>query len=166
MQYIKELLNLNLKAFGGADLPIGLILLCAAVGMIVATVMIQISSATAYRAIKAMTRHKCTDPESAQTLKKLGLAGDRLVCFAIKRKSPMLLRYISEAAEGEAAEESTAKEESEARFYLTPEMQDRAKELLSRSDITVLHTVLYCVILLALFFGIAALIAIVAPLVL
>ena len=99
MQFLKDMILLNPKDFGSADIPIGLILLCFAVGMIFATVIVQIANATVYRTLKALIRHKCTDEESAKTLKELKLSGDRLIAFAIKRENPILMRYLSVASE-------------------------------------------------------------------
>lgn len=95
MQFLKDMITLNPKDFGGADIPIGLILLCFAVGMILATVVIQIANATVYRMIKALVRHKCTDEGSAKSLKELRLSDDRLVLFALRHENPVLLRHIS-----------------------------------------------------------------------
>ena len=95
MQFLKDMITLNPKDFGGADIPIGLILLCFAIGMILATVVIQITNTVVYRTVKALMRHKCTDEESAKTLGELRLAHDRWIAFAIKRENPMLMRHIS-----------------------------------------------------------------------
>ena len=95
MQFLKDMITLNPKDFGGADIPIGLILLCFAIGMILATVVIQITNTVVYRTVKALMRHKCTDEESAKTLGELRLAHDRWIAFAIKSENPMLMRHIS-----------------------------------------------------------------------
>ena len=95
MQFLKDMITLNPKDFGGADIPIGLILLCFAIGMILATVVMQITNTVVYRTVKALMRHKCTDEESAKTLGELRLAHDRWIAFAIKSENPMLMRHIS-----------------------------------------------------------------------
>ena len=182
MQFFERILNLNLKDYGGGNLPIGLILLCIFVGMIAATVVIQYSNAVVRRAVKALVRHKCGDAESAKTLEKLGLDADKGVLRALRRKNPMLMRLL-EIVEDEAAakaktppaeatnaveDEKTAPKRKKkvvpqepsfnlqtARFFLKPETQDQAKEILSRGDASVMHTVLYCGVLVALYFAIA-----------
>ena len=185
MQFFKDMITLNPKDLGSADIPIGLILLCFCVGMIAATVVISLTNATVYRVIKALSRHKCTDAASAKGLKALGLAEDRWVLRALKREKPILGRYISSVSgEGapnapiavtqESAQESedlptegdhtpegenapaAEKSPAERKYFLTPEMSDRAKELLSRGEVGVLQTVGYCALLLLLYFGIAA----------
>ena len=103
MQFLKDMITLNPADFGGPDIPIGLILLCFAIGMILATVAIQIGNAVVFRTVKALLRHKCTDEESAKSLDALHLASDRLIAFAIKRENPMLMRHISVKAPKAAA---------------------------------------------------------------
>ncbi len=178
MQFLKDMITLNPKNFGSADIPIGLILLCFAVGMIAATIIIQLTNATVYRVIKSLIRHKCTDEASAKSLKSLGLSGDRWVLFAIKRENPILMRYLSIASK-DAAEECAAEAENataacedktegkeayagvkcaaQAKYYLSAQNLDRAKEILSRGEVGILQTVGLCGLLLVLYFAFAAL---------
>ena len=184
MHFFEKILGLNLMDYGGANLPIGWILLCVFIGMIAATIIIQYTNAVVRRAVKALMRHKCIDAESAKTLQKLGLSSDRGVLRAIRRENPTLMRLLKavedegEDAKAEAISEDASVAQGEifapseekkkaavpkepsidiktARFYLNPEMQDHAKEQLSRSDATVAHTAFYCGILVALYFAIA-----------
>ena len=182
MQFLKNMLTLNPKDYGSADIPIGIILLGFAVGMILATVISQMVNAVVYRMIKALTRHKCTDEASAKTLKSLGLSGDRWVQHFIKNENPILRRYLRtvknavpptaapknadaiesiDAATAEAPNATAAPEglhaSEEAKYYLAPENSDRAKELLQRGEGSVLQTLGLCGLLLALYLGLAAL---------
>ena len=70
MQFLKDMILLNPKDFGSADIPIGIILLGLAVGMILATLVIQITNMAVYRTLKALLRHKCTDEGSAKSLEE------------------------------------------------------------------------------------------------
>lgn len=187
MQFLKDMILLNPKDFGSADIPIGIILLGLAVGMILATVAIQITNMAVYRMLKALLRHKCTDEGSAKTLKELKLSGDKQVVCAIKRENPILMRYLCVASEkaaqknadiagAEAAmsapktdeafasvkkDESTT--EAQAKYYVRETCIDRAKEILSRGEVGVLQTVGLCGLLLLLYFGFAALLTWILP---
>ena len=175
MQFLENMLTLNPKDFGSADIPIGIILLGFAVGMILATVISQMVNAVVYRVIKALTRHKCTDEASAKALKSLGLSEDRWVQLFLKRENPILLRYLCTAQKPTQAEQKSVNatvsdeiadleasaapttEEKETRYYLNPQNSDRAKELLQRGEGSVLQTLGLCGLLLALYLGLAAL---------
>ncbi len=119
MNFFERFFSLNLKDFGGADLPIGLILLCLCVGMIAATITIQYTNSIIYKCIKALVRHKATTPETAKSLKELGLSADRRVLRALRNKNAMLMRFVTErkdaplTSEAESAEEPTAEAEQE-----------------------------------------------------
>lgn len=190
MNFFERFFSLNLKDFGGADLPIGLIMLCLCIGMIAATIMIQYTNATIYKCIKALVRHKATTPETAKTLKELGLSGERRVLRALRNKNAMLMRFIAERkeapdtteAETETAQDLAAAPEKapaepkekpdpnetvlRAEYYLSPENSDRAKEILEGSEDTLWHTVGYCAIFVLLFFGLVWLLPIILPIVL
>ena len=97
MQFLENIVSLNLKDYGGADLPIGLILLCAFLGMIFATIVIQYTNALIYSTVKALMRHKATDPESAKDLKGLGLADHKRILFALWHENSMLMRFLAAA---------------------------------------------------------------------
>lgn len=111
MQFLENIVSLNLKDYGGADLPIGLILLCAFLGMIFATIVIQYTNALIYRTVKALMRHKATDPESAKDLKALGLADQKRILFALWRENSMLMRFLATAPKDAPAEAEKAAEE-------------------------------------------------------
>ena len=154
MQFLENMLTLNPKDYGSADIPIGIILLGFAVGMILATVISQMVNAVVYRVIKALTRHKCIYEASAKALKSLGLSEDRWVQRFLKRENPILLRDLCTAQEPSSRAEqksvnatvsdeiadleavtveattAQAAEEKETRYYLNPKNSDRAKELL------------------------------------
>ena len=183
MQFLENMLTLNPKDYGSADIPIGIILLGFAVGMILATVISQMVNAVVYRVIKALTRHKCIDEASAKALKSLGLSEDRWVQRFLKRENPILLRYLCTAQEPSSRAEqksvnatvsdeiadleastAPATEEKETRYYLNPKNSDRAKELLQRGEGSVLQTLGLCGLLFALYLGIAALAAWLLPL--
>ncbi len=115
MQFFEKLLSLNLKDYGGADLPIGLILLCAFLGMIAATIVIQYTNALIYRTVKALIRHKALDAESAKDLKALGLADHKRILFALWRENSMLMRFLARVPrESPLTEPKNAATEAEA----------------------------------------------------
>ena len=185
MQFLKDMILLNPKDFGSADIPIGIILLGLAVGMILATVAIQITNMAVYRMLKALLRHKCTDEGSAKSLHELKLSGDKQVVCAIKRENPILMRYLSVASEKAAqknadiagtegassAPEALASAENsastaptpQAKYYVRETQIDRAKQILSRGEVGILQTVGLCGLLLLLYFGFAALLTWILP---
>jgi len=112
MQFLENIVSLNLKDYGGADLPIGLILLCAFLGMIFATIVIQYTNALIYRTVKALMRHKAIDPESAKDLKALGLSDHKRILFALWHENSMLMRFLAAAPKDEPAEAEKASEEA------------------------------------------------------
>lgn len=172
MGYFEKILGMNLSDFGGGNFPIGPVLLCTFIGLIVATVAAQQASRVIFRAVKALMRHKALSPESAKTLKALGLSEDKALLFALRRPEGMLSRYLLK----KQADEDAAKSEgeppkaqsaapSEAEYYLAPAMADKAKQILDGGEVSVLQTVLYCLLFAAIYFGIASLAPVVLPMI-
>ena len=144
MQFLKDAIFLNFEDFGGGNFPIGLILMFFFIGLIVATVISQVLNAVIYRAVQALIRHKATSPETAKTLKELGLSEDRLFLRVLKGDGAMLKRFLAKAedvsadgAECAPEAENNAKDGekaiSEASYYLAPAYADRAKQIISES---------------------------------
>ncbi len=184
MGYFEKILTLNLADYGGANFPIGIVLLCIFIGMIVATVIVQCTNRWIYRTVKALVRHKADSEESAKSPKELGLSTDGAILRALKKENAMLMRYLciagasetalasekasAPAAESESNEEKDAQKKraetnadegaspSRKLYFLNPAMADRARELLSSAEPSVLHTVVYCLIFVALYFGLAS----------
>ncbi len=176
MQFLKDAIFLNLQDFGGGNLPIGLILMFFFLGLIIATVISQIFNAVIYRAVQALIRHKATAPESAKTLKALGLSEDRLFLHVLKGNSAMLKRFLAvvedtaeekeNAPEGENTAENRAKAVTEASYYLAPAYADRAKQIISESEPTLLRAIGYCLLLVLIYLGVACLLPLALPLIL
>ena len=174
MQALKNAIFLNLEDFGGGNLPIGLILLFFFAGLIAATVISQLTNAMLYRAIQALVRHKATDKESAKTLSALGLSSDRALIRALKGENAMLKRFLAvsedesdaSAESGKEAKKIASERISQASYYLSPDYADRAKQLISESEPTILRAVGYCLLLAAIYLLIALLAPVILPLIL
>jgi hypothetical protein len=176
MQFLKDAIFLNLEDFGGGNLPIGLILMFFFVGLIIATVVSQLFNAVIYRGVQALIRHKATAPESAKTLKALGLSEDRMFLRVLKGEGAMLKRFFAVAEDADAEEKETAPEGEntaekgektplEASYYLAPAYADRAKQIISESEPTLLRAIGYCLLLAAIYFLIALMLPWLLPLV-
>ena len=174
MQALKNAIFLNLEDFGGGNLPIGLILLFFFAGLIAATVISQLTNAMLYRAIQALVRHKAIDRESAKTLSALGLSDDRALIRALKSESAMLKRFVAiseqesdaEAESGAEAKKIVSERIFRVSYYLSPAHSDRARQLISESEPTILRAIGYCLLLAALYLLIALLSPVILPLIL
>ena len=177
MQFFKDAIFLNLEDFGGGNLPIGLILMFFFLGLIIATVISQLLNAVIYRGVQALIRHKATAPESAKTLKQLGLCEDRMFLRVLKGDGTMLKRFFAAAEDADAEEKESAPEGEntaekgkksplEASYYLAPAYADRAKQIISESEPSLLRAIGYCLLLAAIYFLIALMLPWLLPLVL
>lgn len=164
MAYLKEILRLNLKDFGGANFPVGIVLFFTFIGLMIAVIVVQHANRVLYRAVKALHRHKATSEDTAKTLEALGLGDNRALIRAAEAKSPLLMRYLcaakedaAKAADGEQDAKNNEKAEAKStRYYLKPAMEDRAAEILSGGEPTALHSVLYCALFVIIYLFVAS----------
>lgn len=165
MAYLKEILSLNLKDFGGANFPVGIVLFFTFIGLMIAVIVVQHANRVLYRAVKALHRHKVTSEDTAKTLEALGLGDNRALIRAAEAKSPLLMRYLCAAKEdaakaadgGEQDAKNNEKAEAKStRYYLKPAMEDRAAEILSGGEPTALHSVLYCALFVIIYLFVAS----------
>lgn len=93
MKYFFETYILvNFKDYFGNDLDVQpmLWLLFLIVGVCAACFVLHFEKNAQYALVKQLVRHKATTPETAKTLKALGLDTRRSLCSALRRGGPIL----------------------------------------------------------------------------
>ena len=191
----EDYLSINLKDYPNIniDLPIVKLLLCAALAMIIAMIIISYSKKNMYTVVKQLMRHGALSEDKAKTLFELKLADSaaikRAVISSSQVKSIVAIagenqmsyeEYVARRQEKRAARKAAVRNESEggfvgfvkrvwgavrgffshedeildapidleaARFYIKEEGAARASRIYNGSEITVLRTILGCLLI-------------------
>ena len=159
---IKEYLSLNLSDYEniGINFEINKFILLCSIAMCVVAFFISYKRSLLANTVKQLLRHKATDEESAKTLDELGLARSRAIRKAIFT-SAQLRRMISIVDERRptydeyvAAQKKKKKLEAadplSARIYIPAEAMDRAKHVYNTYSSSIPHTLLACVMYIAI----------------
>ncbi len=162
-EFYNKYLSINLNDYSniGIDLEISKILFCFLVGLIIVTVIINYRRASMILIIKKLLRHEVLSEDKAKTLSELDADnfGTRLSLRSDKR----LLQVVKRAGEKQYTyEEYSAlikskdfKEEKinfdEAKFYLNESTLDDAKKIVDVPAPSVVNTILFCVLLVAIY---------------
>ena len=155
------LVNLNDYSNIGVDLEISKVLFYFLIGIIVATAIINYRRSAMITMIKKLLRHEIYSEDDAKTLTELNINnfGTRLALNGKGRLSGIVKR----AGEKEYTyEEYSAliksknfKEEKinfeEAKFYLNKEKEEDAQRVLNVPAPTVINTLLFCILLIAVY---------------
>ncbi len=158
MGFFEKILSLDLADYGAVSFPIGIVLLCIFIGMIAATVVVQYTNRMIYRTVKALSRHKADSEKTAKSLSALGLFAEKGILRAVKKENAMLMRYLChiKAENPGTSPEAPNTGAGEDLYYLNPAMADRASEILSGTEPSVMHTVLYALLFVAIYLGLAS----------
>ena len=164
MNFYEKYFLLNLKDYPniGIDLEINKILLFLVIGAVIALVLVGIRRTAISLVVKGLLRREAKDEESAKTLNELRankLAVRMLLCASGGRLSKIITRV---GAPKYTYEEYVAltkkrgyKEEkidfTTAKFYIPTDKADEAKSIYDKSESPMFHTVLSCVLLVALY---------------
>ena len=163
LKFLNKYLNLNLKDYSniGIDLEINKLLLCFLVGAIVASVLMSFNTTRINITVKKLLRRSALNEESALTLDELGIN-----TWSIRRllsASSQLKRLVARVGEPQYTyEEYIAltkkkgyKEEkidfSLARFYLREDGLARSRHIVEVGQTSILNTVLFSVLLVAIY---------------
>ena len=162
-------LNLNKYENIKIDFPINAFLFFLAIAICVASIVITLYRAGLQKLIKQLTRLLAQDEKNARTLAELGLEKSLIVKLALSREG-RLTRLVGRVGETvltyeEAVELSKQKKKSKperidfatARFYIRPGKTDEAKNIIENYGTSMVRTVLYCVLVIALYVCIALL---------
>ena len=164
MSFYEKYFNINLKDYSaiGIDLEINKILFFFTVGAILAFVFVGYIRTGIAVALKALLRREAISEESALTLDEMRI-NTPAVRLALKKISGRLATVIACAGEKkytyeeylEISKKKGYKEEKtdlkSARFYIREGKKDEAKAIYDRYDSPVFHTVLSCILLIALY---------------
>jgi small-conductance mechanosensitive channel len=167
--FFKNYFFINLKDYSsfGFDFPITVVLFCFLIALIFTTVVVNYKRRKIEEMISALTRHKAFDEESAKTLSELHL-DIRSYCRILSSEG-QLTKMVARVGEKKMSyEEFVAlsktkgyKEEKPeldtARFYIKEEGRDRANRVLEVGVASTLNTVLFCLLLVAVFICLALL---------
>ncbi len=132
----------NLKSYVGVDFPIVRVLFYLTLGLVAATFLVYYKNRCIFFALKRLYKHKCLDPESAQTVEELHLTKHRAILYMLKNQS-MLSHYVRRVGEEEYTYETYLENKKaplpkvdfeSARFYLDQNYLPRAKSIVERGE--------------------------------
>lgn len=160
---INEYLSLNLKDYEniGIDFEVNKFLLILGISLCVASFVISRQRSIICEMIKQLFRHSATSKENAKTLGELGLIDSHAIKRSLSSDS-QLRRLVSFVGERKLSYEeyvalSKAKKKTvdtpdfaSARFYIPEASLDRAKHVYNNYSTSALHTVLLCLLCLAI----------------
>ena len=159
---VKEYLSLNLNDYEniGINFEINKFILLCAIAMCVVAFFVNYKRSLLAITVKQLLRHNATDEESAKTLDELGLAGSRGIRNAIFTSSQLrrMIAVVGECRptydEYVAAQKEKKKLETtdplSVRIYIPAEAMDRAKHVYNTYNSSIPHTLLACVMYIAL----------------
>ena len=167
--FFKHYFFINLKDYPsfGFDFPITVVLFCFLIAMIFTTIVVNYKRRKIEEMISALTRHKAFDEENAKTLSELSL--DKRVFSGILSSDGQLTKMVARVGEIKMSyDEFVAltktkgyKEEKPdydtARFYIKDEGRDRARRVIELGSASTLNTLLFCLLLVAVFICLALL---------
>lgn len=163
MNFYEKYFLINLKDYPniGINFEINKILLFLAIGIIIAAVAVNYRKASMTLVIKGLLRHKARDEESAKSLGELKISslGARLALNGSGRLAGIVKRVGANKYTYEEYIELTKKrgykEEridfESAKFYIADEKYEEAKKIFERSDGSLVHTILFCVFIIAIY---------------
>ena len=155
------LVNLNDYPNIGIDLEISKVLFCLLVGLIVATVVIGYRRYAVITIIKKLMRHEIYSEENAKTLVELSINsfGTRMALKGKGRLSGIVKRvgekeYTYEEYSALIKTKGFKEEDidfNEAKFYLKKENLNEAQKVLNVPTPSVINTLLFSVLLIAVY---------------
>ena len=160
--FYKEYILLNLKDYSNIniDFPIAIFILCISLGVVLGIVLISYIRASMCLIIKRLTRYEAFDEGRAKTLDELKI--NSFGVRALLAKSSPLTKIVTRVGEKKYTyEEYTAltktkgfEEErvnfAEAKFYICPEAEPRAKAISDSNPPTLLSTVLISLFIISI----------------
>lgn len=160
--YIRYI-NLNLKDYPsiGIDLEINKILLVIMVGIIIGTVVINRKRSLMTLTVNKLLRREAVGVDNAKTLSALGidtkavrrmLTGGGQIKTVVKTVGEETLTYEEYLKRSkEKGYKGETVDYSKAGIYLIPESLDTAKRLAASRSHTPLNTLLFCILIFAVF---------------
>lgn len=163
MDLIAKYLHINLKDYAniGIDLEINKLLLAFTVGVIIASLAINFNQTGINVTVKKLLRKHATDEASALTLNQLGINTMRI--RLLLSSSGQLKRLVARVGEPTYTYEEFVKLNKEkkykeekidftaARFYLREESIGRSRHIVEVGHTSMLNTVLFSVLVFAIF---------------
>ncbi len=166
-EYFDKFINLNLNEYLniGINLEINKLMLCLFIGLILSTVLISYFRRGMVDLVRSLLRREARSEDSAKTLEELKLKS-LAVRYAVTRNSRIQKIVKQKGAPEYTYEEYRElmkkkgfKEEkidlSTAKFYIPEAASDDAKRIYEKNEISLINTVLFCVLLLIIFVCIA-----------
>ena len=162
-EFYHKYLSINLKDYSniGIDLEISKILFCFLVGLIIATVIVNYRRASMILIIKKLLRHEVFSEDSAKSLSeldanslgvRLSLTSDKRTMSMVKRAGEKQYTYEEYSA---LIKSKDFKEEKidfeEAKFYLDKTSLEDAKKVVDVPAPSVINTLLFCILLIAVY---------------
>lgn len=167
--FYKKYFLINLKDYPNLniDLEITVFLFYFLIGVLASTIIVNYRRQKMQSLLRQLARHEAIDEHRAKTLGEI--KHDTKVIRYLLSREGQLTKMVSRVGEKKYTyEEYIAltkakgyKEEKinfdEARFYISPEGNDRAKKMIESGNYSLLNTILFCVLSVAIYICIALL---------
>ncbi len=164
--FYKKYFLINLADYPniGIDFPITIVLLCFFAALIVTTIVVNLRRSKIETIIKQLSRYSAYSESDAKTLSELKL-DNKAFRYLLSKPEGQIASMISRVGEKKPTYEEYMSKDyktekidfEEARFYIKEEARDRAKKVLELGSATPLNTILFCLLLLAVYICLALL---------
>lgn len=159
--FIDKYFFLNLKDFPNIaiDLEINKVIFSIALGLILASFIINLNRGAAKSLITKLTRHSAYSEDGAKTLEELKinplivkylLSSNKRLSGIVRRvgeKTYTYEEYVSMTSKRGYKEEKV--DFSSARFYIAEQKRDEASEILNMRDTSVISSILFALLILS-----------------
>ena len=162
IELIKLFFSVNLKDYENLklDFEINKFILVAFIGVLIAIIISSIYRSSVYLLTSRLLRKEALGEDNAMTLSELGinlfriryvLSGNSRLKDIINRVGELKPTYEEYVAQMKAKKKTPDKIDfEEAKFYISLENTDKAKEIVLKSNTSVLNIILFCVLLFIL----------------
>lgn len=167
VEYLDRFINLNLNEYPniGINLEINKLMLCLFIGLVLSTVLVSYFRMGMVDLVRSLLRREARCEESAKTLGELRLSS-LAVKYAVTKNS-RIQKIVKRVGAPEYSYEEYRelikrkgfKEEridlESARFYIPEGASDEANRIYEKNEISLINTLLFCVLLLIIFVCVA-----------
>ena len=172
IDFYNEIFNINLQDYEniGINFPINKVLFIITVTLCVACILMDIQRKYTKDLVRQLVRHEATSLDTAKTLEELGLKDSIFIKWQLKSDTSFIRRLVKRVGQTEYTYEEYVelqkkkklpKEEIDfatAKFYLNENEELRKKHILERYNPSILRTLMWCVLMLAVYICIALLV--------
>lgn len=169
MEYVKYAFTINFSDYENlnVNLPINVLLLIFFVGICVSFIAVDFNRRYLFLLVRQLSRHDARTEDKGKSLKEIGLGESRIIKFLLGRGGHIrrVVRiqgrreytYEEYVALNKTRQDRKEFKKSEridfetARFYIAPDMQDRAKTIMENYNTSLLKTLFICLMFMVIY---------------